>query len=252
VCIYLKVFCESSDLFYNPIESNFDEGDTDGWIVSDKSQNLNTSKSLKIQNNKLEFNQYDDEYKNQELYFIAPNKFKGNKLTSYGGNLTFKIHFEGSSQINERTKKLSVRLIGVGTDFIYHSYSNFGPYKESKIVILLREESFRRFDDDTPIERYEFLMALSNIEHIMIRASFVSRQYSVSLDDVSMSYGENFANSKNDGSINHKALSVEVCQCPIGYAGTSCEVILYLFFVTFKFNYLKKKVLCSWLQKSKI
>ena len=47
--------------------------------------------------------------KNHEYYFNAPQKFKGNKLNSYGGNLTFTIRFEGTT--TERTKPLDIILL---------------------------------------------------------------------------------------------------------------------------------------------
>lgn len=45
---------------------------------------------------------------------------------------------------------------------------------------------------------------------------------------MSLSSGQSYRDSKNDGSIYQKATSVEVCQCPAGYIGTSCEVKNYL------------------------
>lgn len=45
---------------------------------------------------------------NREYYFNAPLKFKGNKLASYGGNLSFTIRFDGTA--NERTRPLDIIL----------------------------------------------------------------------------------------------------------------------------------------------
>lgn len=61
-------------------------------------------------------------------------------------------------------------------------------------------------------------MALSNIELIMIRASFVDSQYAVRLSQVSLDHGEQYPSYPN-----RQAAAVEVCQCPEGYTGSSCE-----------------------------
>ena len=63
-------------MFYNPIESNFLQ-DSDSWSASDKAETLKTF--LKHTRGSIELDQFDD-YKEQELYFLAPSKFKGNKV----------------------------------------------------------------------------------------------------------------------------------------------------------------------------
>ena len=105
--------CRSSDLFYNTIDSKFQTNSED-WTIADNTKSLITY--LNVQRGYIEFNQFD-EFQNEELYFAAPSKFKGNKLTSYGGNLTFKIRFEGSTA-TERPRKLIVQL----SVSITHSY----------------------------------------------------------------------------------------------------------------------------------
>lgn len=57
--------------------------------------------------NAIEFSQFED-FNNDELYFIAPQKFLGNKLASYGGNLTFVINYEGSA--NSKPERLEIRI----------------------------------------------------------------------------------------------------------------------------------------------
>jgi hypothetical protein len=105
-CIILfKVNCRSSDLYYNTIDSKF-QGDSEDWTIVDDKKSFKTN--LNVQRGYIEFNQFD-EFQNQELFFAAPRKYKGNRLNSYGGNLTFKIRFEGSTA-SERPRKLIIRL----------------------------------------------------------------------------------------------------------------------------------------------
>ena len=105
-CNGLQVDCQSSNLNYNRIESKFDETvNIDGWTVSNKQMTLRAD--VRQTDNAIEFSQFED-FNNDELYFIAPQKFLGNKLASYGGNLTFVINYEGSA--NSKPERLEIRI----------------------------------------------------------------------------------------------------------------------------------------------
>ena len=105
-CNGLQVDCRSSNLNYNKIESKFYESaNADGWTVNNKQRNLLNAET-RTNENGIEFVQFE-EFQNDDLYFFAPAKFVGNKLASYGGNLTFNIHYEGQSAKPER---LEVRI----------------------------------------------------------------------------------------------------------------------------------------------
>lgn len=103
-CNGLDVDCEQSKLFYTKIESKFIESD-DGWRVDNKHGNLTTSVDLKQES--IQFLEFHD-FPGEDLFFYAPPKYLGNKLASYGGNLTFGIRYEGPS--NGRPKRIEVRI----------------------------------------------------------------------------------------------------------------------------------------------
>ena len=76
------------------------------------------------------------------------------------------------------------------------------------------------------MDRASFLMALSDLQALRIRASFTSHgQYLASLSRVALDRGHDLfaATAALDRMARVKAAAVEVCQCPDGYAGTSCE-----------------------------
>ena len=113
-CNGLQVDCQSSNLNYNRIESKFDETvNIDGWTVSNKQMTLRAD--VRQTDNAIEFSQFED-FNNDELYFIAPQKFLGNKLASYGGNLTFVINYEGSA--NSKPERLEIRISVSFSQFI--------------------------------------------------------------------------------------------------------------------------------------
>lgn len=61
------------------------------------------------------------------------------------------------------------------------------------------------------------MMALADLDDILIKMSYISDSTSSSLIKVTLDY----ATSHGNGQL---ALEVEDCSCPIGYVGTSCEV----------------------------
>ena len=210
-----NVNCDPSRLYYNKIESDFLRGD-DGWRVSNKQGNLTTSTSSR--ENGVEFTRFDD-YPKQDLYLFAPAKFLGNKLASYGGELNFNIRYEGPNRAVPA--RLEVRLSGANVNLVYTYSKILYPYDDYQISVKLFEEPFKRYGDNARADREHLLMALSNVEILMIRASFLPDQYSVRLSNVSLDFGEE---TPRDRSSVRQAAAVESCQCPVGYTGTSCEV----------------------------
>jgi heparan sulfate proteoglycan 2 (perlecan) len=212
-CNGLEVHCEASNLYYNKIESRFQDND-DGWRVNNKFNNLSTSLNLK--ENGVEFVEFD-EFPGEELFFYAPVKFLGNKLASYGGNLTFGIRYEGPS--SGRPKRLEVRIAGGRVNLVHRVGRTFYPYYDNIVNIPLLQDEFRRFGDNARVDREHMLMALSNVETIMIRASFLETQYSVLLKQASIDNADPYSRSSSA----KRASAVESCRCPSGYTGSSCE-----------------------------
>jgi hypothetical protein len=67
------------------------------------------------------------------------------------------------------------------------------------------------------------MMLLADLETIMIRAKFTGYGHSqtvVQLSDFELDFADHRPISSNP----EKANEVEVCECPEGYAGNSCEI----------------------------
>lgn len=71
--------------------------------------------------------------------------------------------------------------------------------------------------DGLPATREHLLMALADLETVLIKMSYMSECSSSSLISVSL----DVATPHGTGP---RALEVEQCDCPPGYVGTSCEV----------------------------
>jgi len=84
----------------------------------------------------------------------------------------------------------------------------------------LVEKGWRRLisSGPQPASRAEFMKVLSSIEAILIRAIHASQTDKTYLSDVSL----DTAIESETGGI--RSSSVEICRCPVGHRGTSCEV----------------------------
>lgn len=92
------------------------------------------------------------------------------------------------------------------------------PSEEHINVLSLKEESFTTHGTNFPVSRKEFMTVLVNLQRVLIQIT-----YSLGMDAIfrlSSVDLESAVPYPTDGSF---ATAVEVCQCPPGYSGSSCE-----------------------------
>ncbi|XP_074189665.1 laminin subunit alpha-2 isoform X4 [Rhinolophus sinicus] len=158
----------------------------------------------------------------QDYYWSAPAPYLGNKLTAAGGQLTFTISYdleEAEEEDTERVLQLMTILEGNGLtistaqDEVY-----LQPSEEHINVVSLKEESFTIHGTNIPVSRKEFMTVLVDLKRVLIQIT-----YSLGMDAI-FRLGpvdlESAVPYPTDGTF---AAAVEVCQCPPGYTGSSCE-----------------------------
>ncbi|KAK2856042.1 hypothetical protein Q5P01_004777 [Channa striata] len=95
------------------------------------------------------------------------------------------------------------------------------PSSPSTNHIVLLPENFLISETAQPISRRDFLSVLASVTRVMVRASYSTEFSAVyRLHSFSMEVANPAARSEK------KASAVEVCSCPPGYAGTSCEMCI--------------------------
>lgn len=72
--------------------------------------------------------------------------------------------------------------------------------------------------DGQPATREHLLMALADLDELLVRATFSSVPQAASISSVSLEVAQP---GFSDGP---RALEVEECRCPLGYIGLSCQV----------------------------
>ncbi|XP_060517066.1 laminin subunit alpha-1 [Cylas formicarius] len=201
----------------------------DDWLITD----LKVSNFIKPESNGQNiFSVGNYEIPGVEnLYWMAPHHYSGNKLEAYGSTFVFEVQWvvmrgdtSGEPTVGPNMIIVGANGLQIGTgEEIYSS-------QRTSFEILLEETGWYVIPNDLkdittalkkddymrgPVTRQQFLSVLANIKYILLRGTFHTDQIEALLEKAVMSFGNENANYE-DG-------SVEKCSCPSGYTGLSCE-----------------------------
>ncbi|XP_043081584.1 laminin subunit alpha-1 [Puntigrus tetrazona] len=157
-------------------------------------------------------------------YWRLPQKYHGNKLLSYGGRLSYSLAFfalDGVGLANHEPQVLMrgghLRKLVIYTDL---------PAPENGVRsghrVPLTEHTWKYFNSvsDEAVSHADFLSVLSNVEYIIIKASYGSGLQQSRISNISMETALEAEEVPEGG---EQARLVEICECPLGYAGLSCQ-----------------------------
>ncbi|NXJ95351.1 LAMA2 protein, partial [Corythaixoides concolor] len=157
----------------------------------------------------------------QTYYWSAPSSYLGNKVTAAGGHLKFTVSYDFTEE--EETVQLMIQSdVIIEGDGLRISTPKRGihlqPSEEHTEEIMLKPESFSMHGTDVPVSRREFMTILANVKRILIRATYSYGMNAIyRLRSVSIEAADHTSTRKKVAS------AVELCDCPPGYDGTSCE-----------------------------
>ncbi|XP_014607947.1 PREDICTED: basement membrane-specific heparan sulfate proteoglycan core protein isoform X7 [Polistes canadensis] len=149
-------------------------------------------------------------------YYALSENYHGSQLKSYGGYLTYTIHYNGNGAPNNAP---SVILSG-NKYILVHKGKHIPPDYETKesVRFFYGEWYKRQGSSELLASREEIMMTLANVDNILIKAKYEnSPQLDVRITNIVMDTAD--ARNTGLGSANY----VEECQCPTGYTGLSCE-----------------------------
>ncbi|ERL92778.1 hypothetical protein D910_10086, partial [Dendroctonus ponderosae] len=167
-------------------------------------------------------------------YWSLPNKYLGDKVTSYGGFLRYSIrNTPVPGGASSRNNAPDVELVSGGsscsdsqlTDFEQENNINLQYFSANAsqstnapqtFVVPLLEQFWQR-NDGQKTDREHLLMALADVQAIYIKATYFTNTQEAALISVSL----DTATDQNTG--RERAFEVEQCHCPPGYTGLSCE-----------------------------
>ncbi|XP_060095142.1 laminin subunit alpha-2 isoform X2 [Heteronotia binoei] len=154
-------------------------------------------------------------------YWSAPSPYLGDKITAAGGLLKFTISYDliGEEDAAEAMLQSDVIIEGSGLRISTSQEGiHLNPFEEHTEEVLIKHDLFMLHGTDLSISKREFMTVLANIKRLLIRATYSYGMNAIyRLSGVSLEAADRFSTGQKYAS------AVEVCQCPPGYSGTSCE-----------------------------
>ncbi|XP_072711933.1 laminin subunit alpha-2 [Ciconia boyciana] len=210
--------CTHSHLTYRSIE------DMNGWYLTGLSGLIRVTPKQKRFDGHQQFsisNVAARKVLPQTYYWSAPSSYLGNKVAAAGGHLKFTVSYDFTEE--EETVQLMVQsdVIIEGGDLRISTPKegiHLQPSEEYTEEIVLKPESFSVHGTDVPVSRKEFMTILANVKRILIRATYSYGMNAIyRLRSVSIEAADHTSTGRKVAS------GVELCDCPPGYDGTSCE-----------------------------
>jgi hypothetical protein len=211
-CSGLPVSCSAGTFYKEEIPILIFEGSTDSFSITDRYKSSESIEGFEydIGRNEISYRFNDD---SKTYFWNLPEKLTGNQILSYGGKLTITQRTEGTGNY---VPDQDVILRGFGKVLVWSRRD----LNEETYSVDLVETEWQSMQETgpRPVSRDEFLSVLANLENILVRASL--REYTIEsfISDITLDTAVKTRTPK--GMVNN----IEVCRCPPGYTGTSCEV----------------------------
>ncbi|XP_071947989.1 laminin subunit gamma-1-like [Antedon mediterranea] len=214
----LACFCHghSSDCTSIPgyenskIESRFTL-DRAGWTGVDRGGNEQPINFNSIRGN---IGLYADT--NNFYYFQAPFEFLGDQIFSYGQYLTFDLRVD-QDDVRLSSEDLVIEGAGYRVTAPMRTEDYAEPSQRSTTFSFRLHES-PSYGWTSTLDTFRFQRMMSNLTSIRIRATYGTQDNSGTLDNVKLDTVRRSVLTTRDA-----ANQVEVCTCPQGYVGQSCE-----------------------------
>ncbi|XP_029004531.1 laminin subunit alpha-1 [Betta splendens] len=165
----------------------------------------------------------------QVLSWAAPPSFLGNKLVSYGGHLNYSfvydIPLDNEDQSLPAYSDIVIEGNGRALRLSPPMLLFLSPLAELKVVVEILPKQF--VDDKTgdPVSRDDVISVLVDVTSLWARLYLnTSDTGSIRVSSGSLDVADSTSGS------GVQAVSVETCECPWGYRGTSCEECLHNFY----------------------
>uniref|UniRef100_A0A9J8BF91 Laminin, gamma 1 n=1 Tax=Cyprinus carpio carpio TaxID=630221 RepID=A0A9J8BF91_CYPCA len=205
-CFQHSTVCESADGYsIHKVTSTFDR-DEEGWKGQQRDSSI---VPVQWSPTTREISLISEDY--FPIYFVAPEKFLGNQLLSYGQNLTLNF------RIQHRDARLSaedVVLEGAGHRVAVPliAQDNSYPGEETQTFVFRLHET-TDYAWKPNLKHADFQKLLHNLTSVMIRGTYSAKSAGY-LDSVSLVTAHRGSGTP--------ARWVERCTCPQGYVGQHC------------------------------
>ncbi|XP_077208858.1 laminin subunit alpha-1 isoform X1 [Paroedura picta] len=160
----------------------------------------------------------------EPFYWKLPDQFQGDQLMAYGGKLKYAVTFYALDGTGTSNLEPQVLMKGGFTNkqIIYVDVPAPRNGVKQEEEILMVENTWKYFNSvaTDSVSRSDFMSVLSNVDYILIKASYGQGLQQSRISNVSME----IAMKADEMTLAREtAHLVENCLCPPGYAGLSCQ-----------------------------
>ncbi|XP_049734158.1 basement membrane-specific heparan sulfate proteoglycan core protein isoform X9 [Elephas maximus indicus] len=216
-CMGVTQQCASSSYTRHLISTRFAPGDFQGFALVNPQRNSRLTGSFTVEpvpdGAQLSFGNFA-QLGHESFYWQLPETFQGDKVAAYGGKLHYTLSYTAGAQGSPHSDP-DVQITGNNIMLVASQPALQGSERKS-YEIVFREEFWRR-PDGQPATREHLLMALADLDELLVRATFSSVPLAASISAVSLEVAQ------PGPSNGPRALEVEECRCPPGYIGSSCQ-----------------------------
>nr|XP_035965225.1 basement membrane-specific heparan sulfate proteoglycan core protein isoform X17 [Halichoerus grypus] len=216
-CMGVTQQCASSSYARRPISTRFAPGDFQGFALVNPQRNSRLTGGFTVEpvpeGSQLSFGNFA-QLGHESFYWQLPEAYQGDKVAAYGGKLRYTLSYTAGAQGSPLSDP-DVQITGNNIMLVASQPALQGSERKS-FEIVFREEFWRR-PDGQPATREHLLMALADLDELLVRATFSSMPLAASISSVSLEVAQP---GPSEGP---RALEVEECRCPPGYVGLSCQ-----------------------------
>ncbi|XP_070695085.1 laminin subunit alpha-5 [Pempheris klunzingeri] len=156
----------------------------------------------------------------QDLHWHATKTYLGDKVSSYGGFLRYRLHTQTMRgdvlSLPAEASRPDIILKGNQMTLVFMEREYSSPEEPHLGIVHMVEGSFRHAQTGNSVSREELMMVLVSLESLQIRALHSQSAHSVSLRGAVLEGAENLPAGRH-------ANNVEICMCPANYLGDSCQ-----------------------------
>ncbi|XP_041319300.1 basement membrane-specific heparan sulfate proteoglycan core protein isoform X6 [Pyrgilauda ruficollis] len=216
-CMGIVQHCTSTAYARGTIRTSFAPGDAQGFALVNRQRSTRVSSGFGVQPGHpqphLTYERFG-ELPPDSYYWQLPPPYQGDKVGSYGGRLRYTLTYTPGGQ-GAPLPDADVQI--TGNDITLVAYQpDLTPRTPQAFEIIFREQYWQR-PDGQPATREHLLMALADLDEILIRATYSASTAAAAIADVAM----DTAVPPQPGL--PPAPEVEECRCPPGYHGLSCQ-----------------------------
>ncbi|OQV14684.1 Laminin subunit alpha [Hypsibius exemplaris] len=157
---------------------------------------------------------------NQEILWVAPASFLGNRITSYGGKLSYSVIVNADGGTGSISPDVILKGRNMTVVYLHDTQPVTG--KNHEVEVELTETNFEH-ESGNKVTRDQFMLVLVNLEALHIKAGYFPNPTAITLVYATLEGAVPPSETNEVVPGKDVAIKVEECACPPQYSGSSCE-----------------------------